>query len=48
MTIELRVFWIPKKYKDQEEDISIKMKTFFPKALEEGRLEVIPGACGAR
>ena len=41
------MYSIPKKYKDQEEDISIKMKKLFPKVSEEGRLEVKLGACGA-
>ena len=35
-----------KEYEDKEEDIWIKMMAFFPKASEEGRLEVELRACG--
>lgn len=46
MTVCLYADWIPKKYKDWEEDISMNMKKLFPKASKEGRVKVKLGACG--
>ena len=46
MAIQFMVLSIPRKYEDKEEDIWIKMMAFFPKASEEGRLEVELRACG--